>query len=74
MSEQFPEDSVGLVTPAHVRFDEALELESGHSLPGFELAYETYGELNAEASNAILVCHALSGNHHAAGYHEHDRA
>jgi homoserine O-acetyltransferase len=41
-------------------------------LPEFELVYETYGELNDTASNAVLVCHALSGNHHAAGYHAHE--
>lgn len=46
---------------------EQFELRSGDSLPGFELVYETYGTLNATASNAVLICHALSGNHHAAG-------
>ncbi len=72
MSETFPEQSVGLVTPEQVRFEAPLELESGRSLPSFELAYETYGTLNANASNAVLVCHALSGSHHAAGYHASD--
>ena len=43
-------------------------------LPGFELVYETYGELNAARSNAVLICHALSGDHHAAGYHAPDDA
>ncbi len=67
-------DSVGLVTPRHAHFPEGLSLACGRRLPEFELVYETYGELNTEASNAVLVCHALSGNHHAAGYHsESDR-
>ena len=44
-----------------------LELASGHVLPRYDLIYETYGELNAEASNAILICHALSGDHHVSG-------
>ena len=72
MTGAFPEDSVGLVTPRTVHFDEPLSLDSGRVLPGYTLAYETYGELNADASNAVLVCHALSGNHHAAGYNAPD--
>lgn len=65
----FPPDSVGLVTPRTQHFNEALTLESGSTLNGFDLVYETYGELNAARSNAILICHALSGDHHVAGYH-----
>ena len=42
----------------------------GASLPGFELAYETYGALNAERSNAVLICHALNASHHVAGCYE----
>ena len=61
--------SVGIVEPQLVRFDEPLELACGRSLPNHELVYETYGKLNASRSNAVLICHALSGNHHAAGYH-----
>ena len=38
-------------------------------LPAYDLVYETYGTLNAAKSNAILVCHALSGHHHVAGYY-----
>ncbi len=69
MSTVFPEDSVGLVTPQLARFDEPLALACGRSLPSYELIYETYGTLNSAASNAVLICHALSGHHHAAGYH-----
>ena len=63
-------NSVGLVRPEKLVVDEPFRLASGATLPRYELVYETYGELNADASNAILVCHALSGNHHAAGYHD----
>jgi homoserine O-acetyltransferase len=69
MSTVFPEDSVGLVTPQLAQFDEPLALACGRSLSAYELIYETYGTLNSTASNAVLVCHALSGHHHAAGYH-----
>ncbi|MCG2635444.1 MAG: homoserine O-acetyltransferase [Gammaproteobacteria bacterium] len=70
----FPKDSVGLVVPQKVAFDTPIELQCGRTLPGFELLYESYGELNADASNAILICHALSGDHHAAGYHSADQS
>ena len=74
MPETIPADSVGLVKPQKLVFDTPLELDCGRSLSSYELVYETYGELNADASNAILICHALSGDHHAAGYHtEADR-
>lgn len=74
MPETIPADSVGLVKPQKLAFDTPLALDCGRSLSSYELAYETYGELNADASNAILICHALSGDHHAAGYHsEEDR-
>ncbi|MBE2221224.1 MAG: homoserine O-acetyltransferase [Anaerolineae bacterium] len=67
-----PEDSVGIVKPQTYTFaqNEPFMLESGAMLSPVTLAYETYGELNAAASNAILICHALSGSDHAAGYHE----
>lgn len=65
----FASDSVGLVTPQKYNFEEPLKLECGRILPRFELMVETYGTLNADQSNAILICHALSGHHHAAGYH-----
>ncbi len=69
MPDTLPPDSVGLVTPQKMVFDEPLALDCGRTLPAYELVYETYGELNAERSNAVLICHALSGDHHAAGYH-----
>ncbi|QWA28245.1 homoserine O-acetyltransferase [Pseudomonas sp. RC3H12] len=69
MSTVLPEDSVGLVTPQIARFDEPLALACGRALASYELIYETYGTLNSSASNAVLICHALSGHHHAAGYH-----
>ena len=72
MSTVFPEDSVGLVTPQLAQFDEPLALACGRSLASYELIYETYGTLNSSASNAVLICHALSGHHHAAGYHKPD--
>ena len=72
MAREFPADSVGLVTPQTRHFDTPLRLECGRQLPAYDLIYETYGELNAERSNAILICHALSSDHHAAGYHSED--
>ncbi|MEM7077307.1 MAG: homoserine O-acetyltransferase [Pseudomonadota bacterium] len=65
----FPADSVGLVQPQVFSQDEPFTLQCGITLPTYQLSYETYGELNATASNAVLICHALSGHHHAAGYH-----
>ncbi|MCB5196838.1 homoserine O-succinyltransferase MetX [Deefgea salmonis] len=62
-------DSVGIVTPKKWVFEEPITLSSGAVLPRYELMVETYGELNADKSNAILICHALSGHHHVAGYH-----
>ncbi len=62
--------SVGIVTPQRATFTEPLALQSGASLPGFDLVYETYGSLNAERSNAILICHALNASHHVAGIYE----
>jgi homoserine O-acetyltransferase len=59
--------SVGVVTPRTARFDEPLRLKSGADFGPYELVYETYGTLNAERSNAVLVCHALNASHHVAG-------
>ena len=61
--------SVGIVAPQQFRLDGEFALQCGETLRGFDLVYETYGTLNALRSNAVLICHALSGNHHAAGYH-----
>ncbi len=69
MPDAIPSDSVGLVAPRKIRIQRELPLDCGRSLPEFTLAYETYGELNADKTNAVLVCHALSGDQHAAGYH-----
>ncbi|HNV88840.1 MAG TPA: homoserine O-acetyltransferase [Methylotenera sp.] len=60
-------NSIGIVAPQTAHFSEPFTLKSGEVLPQFELVYETYGTLNAAKSNAVLVCHALSGNHHVAG-------
>lgn len=60
-------DSIGIVSARRAHFDTPLSLSSGAILDSYELVYETYGELNADRSNAVLVCHALSGNHHVAG-------
>lgn len=59
--------SVGIVAPKTAHFNQPLTLSSGQILPQFHLVYETYGKLNADKSNAVLICHALSGNHHVAG-------
>ncbi len=62
-------NSVGIVVPQSLHFAEPLTLANGRQLASYDLMVETYGELNANKSNAVLVCHALSGHHHAAGYH-----
>jgi homoserine O-acetyltransferase/O-succinyltransferase len=64
--------SVGAVTPQRVGFLEPLILKAGKTLASYELVYETYGTLNADRSNAVLVCHALSGSHHVAGFYADD--
>lgn len=69
MPDTLPPDSVGLITPQVMHCTEPLTLASGKILSEYQLVYETYGELNANRSNAVLICHALSGSHHAAGYH-----
>ncbi|GIK75977.1 MAG: homoserine O-acetyltransferase [Chloroflexota bacterium] len=67
-------NTVGAVSTQYFTFaeDEPFCLESGESLSPVTLAYETYGALNADRSNAILICHALSGSAHAAGYLDGD--
>ncbi|MGE0497313.1 MAG: homoserine O-acetyltransferase [Ramlibacter sp.] len=59
-----------IVTPQFMDFSEPLALQSGASIRGYTLAYETYGRLNADKSNAVLVCHALNASHHVAGVYE----
>jgi len=67
--------SIGIVTPQVAHFPTPLTLKSGAVIESYDLVYETYGTLNASKSNAVLICHALSGNHHVAGYYtEHDKA
>jgi homoserine O-acetyltransferase/O-succinyltransferase len=67
-------NSVGIVKAQTAHFSEPLALKSGEVLPQFDLVYETYGTLNAAKNNAVLICHALSGNHHVAGkYAETDK-
>ncbi|HUW76352.1 MAG TPA: homoserine O-acetyltransferase [Gallionella sp.] len=66
------DNSVGIVTAQRATFDTPLAFRSGAVLPRYELAYETYGTLNSDKSNAILVCHALSGHHHVAGHYADD--
>ncbi len=72
MPESIPADSVGLVSNQTLHFDTPLDLDCGQTLAQYDLIVETYGELNADKSNAILICHALSGDHHAAGYYSMD--
>ncbi len=59
--------SIGLITPQSMHFSEPLPLASGARLADYQLAFETYGTLNADKSNAVLVCHALNASHHVAG-------
>jgi homoserine O-acetyltransferase len=62
-------DDVGLVTPLDFVLPRPFTFKHGQPLDGLTLRYETYGTLNATRDNAVLICHALSGNHHAAGWH-----
>lgn len=64
--------SAGIVQRQYAHFADPLPLRSGGVLPGFTLAYETYGALDSERTNVILICHALSGDAHVAGYHTDD--
>jgi homoserine O-acetyltransferase/O-succinyltransferase len=63
-------ESVGLVSPERAHFSAPLRLRSGAVIAQYDLVYETYGRLNSARSNAVLVCHALSGHHHVAGYYQ----
>ena len=62
--------ALGHVTPQQMHFSQALPLKSGAALADYTLVYETYGRLNADRSNAVLVCHALNASHHVAGTYE----
>ena len=66
-------ESVGVVETKYLNISEPVELDSGKVLDEITIAYETYGELNKEKSNAILICHALTGDAHAAGWHKGDK-
>ena len=72
MSAVIPASSVGLVEPETIVFNRPLLLSSGASLKSYQLVIETYGTLDKNRSNSVLICHALSGHHHAAGYHSVD--
>jgi homoserine O-acetyltransferase len=72
MPSQQPLTSIGIVVPHTVRLDGRFPFKSGAVLDGFHLRYETYGQLNAERSNAVLVCHALNASHHVAGFYGND--
>lgn len=61
--------TIGVVTPQQLQFATALPLQCGAHLRDYTLVYETYGTLNAQRSNAVLVCHALNASHHVAGLH-----
>jgi homoserine O-acetyltransferase len=65
-------NSVGAVRPQSMHFDQPLAFRSGAVLREYDLAYETYGTLNADGSNAVLVCHALNASHHVAGWYENE--
>ena len=64
--------SVGVLAPRVAKFEQPLSLRSGTTLDSYELVYETYGALNADRSNAVLVCHALNAAHHVAGRYADD--
>jgi homoserine O-acetyltransferase len=62
--------SIGIVSPQSMHFSQPLPLDSGAALTDYTLVYETYGTLNADRSNAVLICHALNASHHVAGMYE----
>lgn len=67
MSSSIAADSAGFATPRVARFADPITLKCGAVMDEYELVYETYGTLNADRSNAVLVCHALNASHHVAG-------
>lgn len=72
LTDTYRPGSVGVVRKQFAHFMQPLNLRSGQTLENFTLAYETYGRLNADRSNAILICHALSGDSHVAGRYTND--
>lgn len=69
---QAPGGDVGVVTPLDFAWADIFRFELGGEIPGFSLRYETYGALNADKSNAVLIPHALTGDHHIAGRNKAD--
>ena len=67
--DKIDNNSIGIVKSNTIEIKQSLKLDCGKTLNDFSLIYETYGRLNSKKSNAILICHALSGDHHAAGYY-----
>lgn len=67
-----PSSSIGFVTPQTIQFDQPLILQSGATISDYHLMIETYGTLNADKSNAVLICHALNASHHVAGAYADD--
>ena len=65
-------ESIGVVRPQNAQFDKAIRLRSGAVMDRYEIAYETYGQLNVACDNAVLVCHALNASHHVAGIDAND--
>jgi homoserine O-acetyltransferase len=72
MTLENPAQSVGIVKPQRFDVPMPVMLACGRSLPQVQIVYETYGALNSQKNNAVLICHALSGDHHAAGYHSEE--
>jgi len=70
----FNPGSVGVVTPQSIQFDAPLGLSSGAAIAGYSLTIETYGKLNADRTNAVLICHALNASHHVAGVYADEPA
>ncbi|KPK19865.1 MAG: homoserine O-acetyltransferase [Betaproteobacteria bacterium SG8_41] len=72
MDSSITSKTVGVVAPQRAKFSEPVRLKCGAVIDQYELVYETYGRLNADRSNAVLVCHALNAAHHVAGRYADD--